>query len=239
MISKPGTESECTRGHLTLKVEHLAQWYLRLNGFMTINDFVLHPDHKPWSQRTDADIFGVRFPFRKELDFKDDESFRSISKTHYIIAEITQGECKLNGPWTTQADENMQYVLNALGAFDPKELESIADSLYKKFHYDAPDFRVELIAFGRQVSPRFSDPLRPLMQVNFEEVCRFIFRRFIQFQRIKKDHQHWDHAGQTLWDLSENHWNSENIFVLEALSAFGITDYSMPSSRTVVSNSPI
>ena len=43
----------CEREHTTLKVEHLAQWYLRLNGFLTMNDFVLHRDHRPYGQMTD------------------------------------------------------------------------------------------------------------------------------------------------------------------------------------------
>ena len=228
MIAKPATESKCTKEHIALKVEHLAQWYLRLNGFMTINDFVLHPNHKSQSQRTDADIFGVRFPLRKELDFEDDEPFRSMRKPHFIIAEITQGECKLNGPWTKPERENMQYVLQALGAFDPKDLDGIARSLYEKYYFDVPDFRVELIAFGKKVSSTFADPEKPLFQLEFHALCRFIFRRFRQFISIKKDHQHWDYAGRKLWDLTEVHWNSEEAFLRDALSAFGIADFPIP-----------
>ncbi|HEV2486225.1 MAG TPA: hypothetical protein VGT08_11900 [Terracidiphilus sp.] len=189
---------------------------------MTTNDFVLHPDQKPWGQRTDADVFGVRFPFRRELEFEDDTPFHFMDKPHFIIGEITQGECKLNGPWTERADKNMQYLLQAIGAFDPKELDAIADSLYETFHYDVPDFRVELIAFGRMSSSDFSDSDRPLMQLEFHELCRFIFRRFSQFKDIKNDHQHWDWAGQTLWKLSRDNWNSEDMFVEKALNAVGI-----------------
>jgi hypothetical protein len=228
MIPRPTADSRCAREHITLKVEHLAQWYLRLNGFMTMNDFVLHRDHKPWGQRTDADIFGVRFPFRKELDFEDDEPFRSVRKPHFIIAEITQGECKLNGPWTEQADNNMQYVLQALGAFDPREIDGIALSLYEKYYYDVPGFRIELIAFGKKASDHFSDPSKPLLQLEFYGLCRFIFRRFRQFEDIKNDHQHWDNAGRKLWDLARENRNSEDVFIKDALSTFGVAGFSKP-----------
>jgi len=223
MIPKPRVELRCSRQHSSLEVEHLAHWYLRLNGFMTINDFVLHPDHKPWGQRTDADIFGVRFPFRQEQNFEDDQTFRVQTKPYFIIAEITRGECKLNGPWTDPTRESMQYVLRALGAFEPSKLDDIAGALYERYYYEDTDCRIQLIAFGRQASPSFSDPLRPLIQVDFESVCRFIYGRFTKFLNIKKDHQHWDFAGRTLWDLSEAHWNSEASFVKETLNAFGIT----------------
>jgi hypothetical protein len=44
--------------------EKLAYWYFRLNGFMTMESFILHDEsRKGLPQRTDADIYGVRFPF--------------------------------------------------------------------------------------------------------------------------------------------------------------------------------
>jgi hypothetical protein len=223
------TQHECTREHITLKVEHLAQWYLRLNGFMTINDYVLHNDQKPYGQRTDADIFGVRFPFRKELDFEDDNLFRSVRKPHFIIAEITQGTCKLNGPWTKRDRGNMQYVLNGIGAFKLGTIDRIADSLYEKYHFEDQDFRIELIAFGKNKSEDLSDLKKPLMQLEFHDLSRFIFRRFRQFKDIKNDHQHWDYAGRRLWDLVRANWISEEVFVKESLNAFGITDFSVPN----------
>src|SRR2546426_644182 len=38
----------------------------RLNGFLTIRNFVIHPERGN-DQRTDVDILGVRFPHRSEL----------------------------------------------------------------------------------------------------------------------------------------------------------------------------
>lgn len=206
-----------------LKAEHLAHWYLRLNGFMTVNDFVLHREHKPWGQRTDADIFGVRFPFRKELNFDDDALFFGVKKPLFVIAEVTQGECKLNGPWTDRAKENIQYVLNALGAFEPKAIDDIAGSLYEQYRYEGDSYRIDLIAFGKKTSDRLSDPSKPVVQITFDYVARFIFRRFTQYWNMKKDHQHWDLAGRTLWGLAEKYSNSEEEFVRNALRAVGIT----------------
>jgi hypothetical protein len=47
-----------------LSSERVASWFFRLNGCLTIDNFILHPDfiNPSGRQRTDADVLGVRFP---------------------------------------------------------------------------------------------------------------------------------------------------------------------------------
>ena len=66
--------------------EALAYWYFRLNGFLTTANFVIH-DEGGAGQRTDADILGVRFPFRAELledPMVDDALFTRIDDRPFI-----------------------------------------------------------------------------------------------------------------------------------------------------------
>ncbi len=46
------------QGEIGMKAEMLANWYFRLNGFLTSQNYILH-DRR--SQRTEIDILGVRF----------------------------------------------------------------------------------------------------------------------------------------------------------------------------------
>jgi hypothetical protein len=48
-----------------LDPEKVAYWYLRLNGFFQIENFVVHPERRG-GQRTDADLLAIRLPFRAE-----------------------------------------------------------------------------------------------------------------------------------------------------------------------------
>lgn len=95
---------------MEISAEQLAYWYLRLNGFLTIQNFIVHPDTGR-DQRTDADILGIRFPFRAELKpnpMEDEPLFTQIvDKPFIIIAEVKKSECRLNGPWTAQEEENL------------------------------------------------------------------------------------------------------------------------------------
>ena len=50
-------------------LDAVAEWFLRLNGFFTVVNFVIHPiePNEASLQRTDADVVGVRFPYRQEI----------------------------------------------------------------------------------------------------------------------------------------------------------------------------
>jgi hypothetical protein len=91
--------------------EDLAYWYLRLNGFLTIPNFVVHPDIGA-EQRTDVDVLGVRFPHRRELLLRpmaDDKPFVDVrDRAYLVLAEVKRGQCRRNGPWTDADSENMQ-----------------------------------------------------------------------------------------------------------------------------------
>lgn len=87
--------------------EKVAYWFFRINGCLTIENFVLHPERheEGSSQITDADLLAVRFPYGAELGLfsdhmEDHKAFESNEKINLIIAEITREPCKLNGPWT-------------------------------------------------------------------------------------------------------------------------------------------
>jgi hypothetical protein len=86
--------------------ERLAYWYLRLNGFLTIENFIVHPEVGV-DQRTDIDLMALRFPHRREAFrnyggnvtwMKDDPRFASKKIPFAAFVEVASGQCKLNGP---------------------------------------------------------------------------------------------------------------------------------------------
>lgn len=66
---------------LQVTPEDFAYWYLRLNGFLNIRNFIVHPESNGEGVGTDADILGVRFAHRRELQrcpFEDEQWIESI-----------------------------------------------------------------------------------------------------------------------------------------------------------------
>jgi hypothetical protein len=194
--------------HRYVTSEELAYWYLRLNGFLSIPNFVVHPD-TGGEQRTDVDILGVRFPYRAELllnPMTDDTPFTDTTDRPYIIiAEVKRRECALNGPWTRRGDQNMHRVLAAIGAFPKEAVEAVADSLYRAGAFIGEDYRVSLACFGETTSAALEGRYPQVPQKNWPQVLGFVYSRFDGYTRQKASHPQWDVAGRTLW-----HWFTES-----------------------------
>ena len=182
--------------------EKLAYWYFRLNGFMTMENFILHPE-QAGSQRTDADLYGVRFPYRSEQDMTDDSRFLKVAtKPHFVIAEIKAGECKLNRPWTTQDNKNMQYVLSAIGALQPSSVSKAASDLYDSYAYEDERTKIQLMAVGSTINEVYSRKRPTLVQILFPEMLSFVYQRFHKYLEQKRDFQQWDNAGKYLYGMA-------------------------------------
>lgn len=75
--------------------ERLAFWFLRLNGFLTIPNFIVHPERpredRAYPQQTDVDVLGVRFPFRAENRMRpmpDFELFAAEKRPMVVLSEV-------------------------------------------------------------------------------------------------------------------------------------------------------
>jgi hypothetical protein len=185
--------------------EQLAYWYLRLNGFLTTVNFVLHPDTGA-NQRTDIDIIGVRFPYRQELILKpmvDDSPFTKIRDVPFVvIAEVKRGLCALNGPWTDPDEKNMHSLLRAIGIVPNDEVESVADALYATGRYSDNRVHLTLFCFGTETNEDLHRRYPVVPQRLWSEVLNFIYDRFIKYRDQKASHGTWDDTGARLYDLA-------------------------------------
>jgi|SRR5712671_2154316 len=186
-----------------MNAEQLAAWYFRLNGFFTITNFVLHPSRRG-AQRTDADIAGIRFPYRSEfpdgVGGDDPEFNHHPGKTYFVIAEVKRGRCVLNGPWTDEMKQNMHAILGDLGPFRKEDIESVAHSLYQSGTYDDNNIYCSLFCVGDIPNPEIAQKYPNVPQRSWEDVCHFLFDRFKEYQFRKADHDSWDQYGKNLWD---------------------------------------
>jgi hypothetical protein len=221
------------RDQFHLKPERVAYWYLRLNGFLQMENFVVHPERRG-GQRTDADLLAVRFPYRAERLFdepagimEDDCRGLSLSSTviDVVIAEVTGNQpCKLNGPWTDPSRRNMQRVLAAIGCLPTTEIETAAKDIYRTGVYEQrTNLRIRLVAIGRDRNPCLEHAHRHVTQVTWRDVLPFMWWRFNAYWRQKRDVDQWDKHGKWLRQLADDSADAVG-FTSRALRSMGIDD---------------
>lgn len=180
--------------------EHLAFWFLRLNGFLTIPNFVVHPERPNeagrFVQQTDVDVLGVRFPFRAENRYRpmpDFPLFAQEQRVQVVISEVKTAQCALNGPWTNPELQNMQKVLCA-GGFQPAEQsDAIADALYTRGIWEDGSMVIRIVCFGRDHNKGVAQKFRDVPQLTWAgEVLPFVFERFTNYHLEKRMHEQWD-----------------------------------------------
>lgn len=183
--------------------ERLAYWYLRLNGYMTTENFIIHPDTGT-NQRTDADLLGVRFPNREELlnyPMTDDTNLIiSSKKIDVIIVEVKTTRCALNGPWTSSERGNMERAIKAIGCIKEREIKDACSCLYSKCLWENKDISLRLIAIGEDKSHDIT--INPDQQITWKHIIEFFTTRFNDYSNQKKDLNQWPDDGKKLQELA-------------------------------------
>lgn len=182
--------------------EDLATWYFRLNGCLTIPNFVLHPEIGN-NQCTDADVLAVRFPHRKEVagrTLQDDKAF--TAQGHLIqtfIVEVKKGKCALNGPYS-QA-KILYRLIQSIGVAPEAFSNKIADSLLKMGAFADNCLAVRIVCVGNETVGQGTLPADAL-QLTHDEMLTFIYYRFRGNSKAKRSHPQWDHLGQHLYEFA-------------------------------------
>ena len=183
---------------MTYSPERLAYWYFRLNGFLTIENFIVHPDEGQ-DQRTDADLLAVRFKHRAEnmvSPMIDDPRVAECSSfSNIIIAEIKTGRCALNGPWTDRTRQNMERVLRAIGCVDDQSVKQAAECLYENGSWQYETASVRLFAVGEEVDELV---IPNGQQLTWSEIIQFLIERFCEYRRQKSSVGQWTADGREL-----------------------------------------
>ncbi len=190
---------------MNISTEALAYWYLRLNGFLTITNFIIHTE---WRRDfpTEADIIGVRFPYRKELDrrpLEDDKWIQPYSESLLIVvAKVKTGLCRLNGPWTDPCRKNVNKVLAAIGCFPERNVRAVAEDLYLKGFNRTGGQVTLLAAFGEEENAELHQQHPEVKQILFFSALDFIYHRFTAYIKEKSWHQPWNCIGEGLFELA-------------------------------------
>jgi hypothetical protein len=213
-----------TRGQPTpmTNPEQLAQWYFRLNGCLTIPNFVLHPI-RPGSARTDVDVIGFRFATRCELssDVIDDEPFAKQVRPCLWLAEVKTRYVSLNKSWRDHSGRNIECVLAAIGIVESGQTADVARALVERGVWGGEPWACSLFFVGDSLPEELRQQFPDVPHRNWAQVLSFIYGRFRRFDRLKTQHEQWDETGKTLWRLSAA-YSDADTFERQARTEFNL-----------------
>ena len=203
-----------------IRVENIANWYFRLNGFLSIPSCIIHLDKNEAGRvragdnriaKTEADLIGVRFQGSNEkIDFKgklsDDTCLLGIDDLPestialFILVEVKSGVCRMNGPWSKRENKNMQRVIRRLGFSPDDEVETVAIAMYTNGKWKDEKFVFQYICVGGRKSPELTESYPDLIQIDWDDIGKFLCKRFTQASDEKipsgKIHEQWPDFGQ-------------------------------------------
>lgn len=190
------------------RAEEVASWYFRLNGFFSIPGFIVHPDRIQRRPKTEADLIAARFPYSAETlgerHMTDDDTVLaqidpSGTRIVFALVEVKVDVCKINGPWSRLADGNMQRVIRRIGFAPEEDLATIANEMYEKLRWENSSHVLQYVAVGSRKNDGLDRRYSHLVQITFQEIDDFLFRRFRDFpEKLPTGpvHEQWPDFGR-------------------------------------------
>jgi hypothetical protein len=145
------------------RFERFIASYLRLNGYFTIPNFIVHAADDPKristgqvGNYTETDIIGVRMPYSREITGKlhiaNDRLLTdgATGRIDVVVAEVKSGtDNKPNRVWRgAQRNEAITYLSRFIGLHKESDLSQVAESLATKFRYEDKRCRFRYIVFA-------------------------------------------------------------------------------------------
>lgn len=202
--------------------EKLVRWYLRFNGYLTVENYVIHEARNGRvPQGGEFDTVGVRFPYsREQIDQKlirNDPKLQDAepSARHlvdFVIAEVKGGKRnRLNSIWQPDNEDEkvrrVSYLLRWLGALnDERSIREAACRLQKDHRARENGYLFRLVYFSHSKTKQAVPDIVP--QITFREIAEFIVRLrtpcWHEFgMGVRSYHEQWDKLIRDIWDIGD------------------------------------
>ncbi len=178
--------------------ENLAYWYLRLNGFFPLRDFVLHRDGETIHDSADCDLLAIWFPYvyeqigGQENDWDSarfgEWGLRLEQQTIGLIVEVKTGRDKprlrenIKRSFTS---ERLLVAVRRLGFWSSVDANDVARKLSTVALYRDP---IQPLAVAKLLITDYAlgnDSIPPCLQLALTDIEEFLFVRADKYDWIK------------------------------------------------------
>jgi hypothetical protein len=171
----------------SIKFEEFVRWFLRLNGYFGIENFIVHAADDPErisggvvAPYTETDTIAVRMRHSQEiagtLTVANYPPLVDGSQERFdvVIAEAKSGnENRPNKVWRNGSLEPIEYIVRFVGLHKTdNEVAKVAKELSTKYVYEDDECRFRYIVFSRKPNPEYA--LRGVTYLEVQSVINFL-----------------------------------------------------------------
>ena len=212
------------RNSRTLTAEKIAYWYLRLNGFLLLDNYLVHGDRRGQT-RTDIDLLGVRFRYRREHlndPMQDDDWIEKARRNILVFCEVKTGAQDLNASWALRNRNMMESFLGLIGIVPPEYAPGVVEDLYDHGRSERVDgLLITTLLINHDLDCIVPYRWKEAQRISISHALEFIHHRFSLYRNLKSDNRQWHDSGQLLWRLFNGNWRSQDQFVESILREIG------------------
>lgn len=206
------------------KYETFVEWYMRFNGYFTVNNFVVHNFENVFrdvvGNHSEVDLLGIRMPFSKEkvgnLEIKNHDPLvkghdeNRNFKYDIVIGEVKSGKHPTpNKIWTKSNTTAIEYLLRFIGIHnDEEKIKTISKTLLNEFIYKDKDCRIRFIIFAQEPNDHWQD--RGVGYISFEEIIQFLVevrgQSYLEEKLAEKSaHSQWNNLINQIFEIANKH----------------------------------
>lgn len=201
--------------------EKFVNWYLRFNGYFTINNFVIHAADDPERIRngiiaphTETDIIALRMPYSVEIAGNLPIVNHKIlvdgqnGRFDVVIAEVKSGnENRPNAVWRNKNLAPIKYLIRFIGLYDEPEVDKVARKLSEQYCFENEKSRIRYIVFANAINQHYAK--QGVKFIKIEQIAQFLVEIRVQCW-IKSGigvvslHYQWDEQINKVFDIAND-----------------------------------
>lgn len=201
--------------------ETFVRWYLRMHGYLSVENFVLHePRDGAVPQGGETDLLAVRFTesheepepgFVLETDTELlDPAIQTERPTDFVIAEVKSAKDSLNDLWKPPTSDlklqRTEYIVRWLGFCVGSAVRQVAQDLQANRVARAGQYRVRLLYFGPARHPEVARLGVP--QITHSHIADFVVSPRASCYRDRgianrSAHSQWHPLIREIWRLAD------------------------------------
>jgi hypothetical protein len=167
--------------------ERFVAAYLRLNGYFTVPNFIVHSGDDPTrisggavGNYTETDVIGVRFPHSREvtgrLEIKNHDILVDgvTGKIDVVVAEAKSGNSdKPNAVWAgPNARVAAGYIARFVGLHRENELDAVAAAIASRFSFEDERCWFRYVLFADQSNRHYKE--KGVSYITYRQAIEFI-----------------------------------------------------------------